>query len=210
MIKILIADDHEVARRGVRSLVKEAYPDVVLGEALDAGQTLAAAEKKAWDLVLLNINMSGRNGLDVLQVLKRLYPNLPVVMLSAFPEKDYAVRAFKLGAAGYVSKASASSELLAAARKALAGGRYVTPSLAEALAATVAGGSPAVPHDLLSNRELQVLRLVASGKTLKEIAAELSLSEKTIGTYRTRIAQKIGLSTNVELARYAALHKLVD
>jgi len=196
MIRVLIADDHELVRRGVRGLLKEAFPDVVLGEALDAAQTLAVVEKKAWDLVLLDINMPGRNGLDVLQDLKRLYPKLPVVMLSTYPEKDYAVRAFKLGAAAYVSKESASGELLAAARK--------------ALAATVAGESPAAPHDLLSNRELQVLRLVASGKSLKEIAAELCLSEKTIGTYRTRISQKIGLSTNVDLARYATLHKLVD
>ncbi len=210
MIRILIADDHELVRRGVRGLLKEAFPDVVLGEALDAGQTLAAAEKKAWDLVLLDINMPGRGGLEVLQELKRLYPKLPVVMLTTYPEKDYAVRAFKLGASGYVNKESASSEVLAAARKALAGGRYITPSLAEALAATVAGESPAEPHDLLSNRELQVLRLVASGKSLKEIAAELSLSEKTIGTYRTRISQKIGLGSNVDLARYATHHKLVD
>ena len=210
MIRVLIADDHELARRGVRGLLKEAFPDVQLGEALDAAQTLAAAEKKAWDLVLLDITMPGRNGIDVLQDLKRLYPKLPVVMLSNLPEKDYAVRAFKLGASGYISKASASSELLAAARKALAGGRYVTPSLAEALAATLAGESPAAPHDLLSNRELQVLRLVASNKSLKEIAAELSLSEKTIGTYRTRLSQKLGLSTIAELVRYADRHKLVD
>ena len=110
MIRVLIADDHELVRRGVRGLLKEAFPDVVLGEALDAAQTLAAVEKKAWDLVLLDINMPGRNGLDVLQDLKRMYPKLPVVMLSAFPEKDYAVRAFKLGAAAYVSKESASGE----------------------------------------------------------------------------------------------------
>lgn len=210
MIKILVADDHELMRRGLRGLLKDAFPDLVIGEALDAGQTLTAVEKQVWDLVLLDINMPGRNGLDVLQDLKRLFPKLPVVILSAFPEKDYAVRAFKLGASGYVSKQSASNELLAAVRKALAGGRYITPSLGEVLAATVAGDSAAVPHDLLSNRELQVLRLVASGKSLKEVAAELSLSEKTIGTYRTRISQKIGLSTNVELARYATLHQLVD
>jgi two-component system invasion response regulator UvrY len=135
---------------------------------------------------------------------------LPVVVLSAFPEKDYAIRAFRLGASGFVSKQSAASELLAALRKALAGGRYVTPALAEALAATLAGDSPGAPHEHLSNRELQVLRLVASGKTLKEIAAELSLSEKTIGTYRTRLSQKLGLGTNVELARYALQHQLVE
>ena len=210
MIRILLADDHELMRRGLRSLLKDAFPDLVIGEALDAGQTLLAVEKQAWHLVLLDINMPGRNGLDVLQDLKRLFPKLPVVILSAFPEKDYAARAFKLGASGYVSKQSASDELLAAVRKALAGGRYITPSLGEVLAATVAGDSSAVPHDLLSNRELQVLRLVASGKSLKQVAAELSLSEKTIGTYRSRISQKIGLSTNVELARYATLHQLVD
>ena len=210
MIRVLIADDHELVRRGVRGLLKDDFPGIVFGEALDAKQTLAAVEKKPWDLVLLDINMPGRNGLDVLQDLRRLYPELPVIILSAFPEKDYAMRAFKLGAAGYVSKESASGELLAAARKALAGGRYVTPSLAEALAATVAGENSVAPHDLLSNRELQVLRLVALGKSLKAIAAELSLSEKTVGTYRTRISQKMNLSSNVELARYATLHKLVE
>jgi len=210
MIRVLIADDHELVRRGVRGLLKDDFPGIVFGEALDAKQTLAAVEKKPWDLVLLDINMPGRNGLDVLQDLRRLYPELPVIILSAFPEKDYAMRAFKLGAAGYVSKESASGELLAAARKALAGGRYVTPALAEALAATVAGENPVAPHDLLSNRELQVLRLVALGKSLKAIAAELSLSEKTVGTYRTRISQKMNLSSNVELARYATLHKLVE
>jgi two-component system, NarL family, invasion response regulator UvrY len=210
MIRILVVDDHELVRRGLRGLLKDAFPDLVIGEALDSGQTLRALEKQSWDLVLLDINMPGRSGLDVLQDLKRLYPKLPVVVLSAFPEKDYAVRAFKLGASGYVSKQSASDELLASVRKALAGGRYITPSLAEALAATVAGESPAAPHDLLSNRELQVLRMVALGKSLKEIAAALSLSEKTIGTYRSRISQKIGLSTNVELARYATLYQLVE
>ena len=210
MTRILIADDHEVLRRGLKTILAEAFPNLMVGEAADARQALEAAGKHPWDVVLLDINMPGRSGLDALQDLKRLHPQMPVVVLSVFPEKDYAIRAFKLGASGYVSKQSASGELLAAIRKALAGGRYVTPLLAEALAATVAGEAPAVPHELLSNRELQVLRLVALGKPLKEIAAELSLSEKTIGTYRMRISQKIGLSTNVELARYALQHKLVD
>jgi two-component system, NarL family, invasion response regulator UvrY len=210
MTKILIADDHELLRQGLKTILLEAFPDLVIGEAADARQALAAVEKKGWDLVLLDINMPGRSGLDALQDIKRARPELPVVVLSVFPEKDYAVRAFKLGASGYVSKQSASGELLAATRKALAGGRYVTPLLAEALAATVAGATPAVPHETLSNRELQVLRMVALGKPLKEIAAELSLSEKTIGTYRMRISQKLGLSTNVELARYALQHKLVE
>jgi len=210
MIRVLIADDHEVLRRGVRSLLTEAFPDLAIGEATDSRQALAAAGKQPWDIVLLDINMPGRNGLDVLQDLKRLRPALPVVVLSAFPEKDYAIRAFQLGASGYVCKQSASSELLAAIRKALAGGRYVTPLLAETLAANLAGETPALPHETLSNRELQVFRMVALGRSLKEIAAELALSEKTIGTYRTRVSSKLGLGTNVELARYAARHGLVD
>jgi DNA-binding NarL/FixJ family response regulator len=210
MTRILIADDHELLRRGLRQILAEAIPKLVVGEASDAQQTLEAAGKQKWDLVLLDINMPGRSGLEALQDLKQLHPDLPVIVLSAFPEKDYALRAFKLGASGYVSKESASGELVAAVRKALSGGRYVTPSLAEALAATVAGETAAVPHEMLSNRELQVLREVAQGKPLKQIAAELSLSEKTVGTYRLRISRKLGLSTNVELARYAARHKLVD
>jgi DNA-binding NarL/FixJ family response regulator len=210
MTRILIADDHELLRRGLKQILAEAFPKLVAGEASDARQVVQMADKQKWDLVLLDINMPGRSGLDALQDLKQQHPDLPVIVLSAFPEKDYAVRAFKLGASGYVSKDSASGELVAAVRKALSGGRYVTPSLAEALAATVAGEAAAVPHEMLSNRELQVLREVALGKPLKQIAAELSLSEKTVGTYRLRISRKLGLSTNVELARYAARHKLVD
>ena len=210
MTSILIADDHELLRRGLKQILAEAFPDMVVGEATDARQTLQAAAKRAWDMVLLDINMPGRSGIEVLQDLKKLYPRVPVVVLTAFPERDYAVRAFKLGAAGYVSKQSASTELIAAVRKALAGGRYITPSLAEALAATVAGETSAVPHEMLSNRELQVLRQVALGKPLKQIAAELSLSEKTVGTYRVRISRKLGLATNVDLARYATRHKLID
>ena len=210
MTRILIADDHELLRRGLKGILAEAFPKLATGEVTDARQTLVAVEKERWDIVLLDINMPGRSGLEVLQDLKRLHPQMPVVILSAFPEKDYAIRAFKLGASGFVSKQSASSELLAAIRKALAGGRYVTPVLAEALAATLAGETPSAPHEQLSNRELQVLRMVAVGKTLKEIAGELALSEKTIGTYRTRISRKLGLGTNVELARYALQHKLSE
>src|SRR5215472_8693265 len=164
MTKILIADDHELIRRGLKEILVEAFQDLQVGEAVDSRQALELAKKQIWDLVLLDINMPGRSGIDVLQDLRQLYPTLPVVVLSAFPEKDYAIRAFKLGASGYISKQSASSELLAATRKALAGGRYITPLLAEALAATVAGEAPAVPHEMLSNRELQVLRMVALGR----------------------------------------------
>jgi DNA-binding NarL/FixJ family response regulator len=210
MTRILIADDHELVRKGLRQILSDEFPELVLAEAEDGRQTLEKAATEVWDIVLLDINMPGNGGMEILQDMKRLYPRLPVVMLSAFPEKDFAVRAFKLGASGYVSKQSASSELITAIHKALAGGRYVTISLAEALAASVAGEPGVAPHELLSNRELQVLRLVALGKPLKEIAADLMLSEKTIGTYRSRIGRKLGLSTNVQIARYAARHRLVD
>jgi two-component system, NarL family, invasion response regulator UvrY len=210
MPKILIADDHELLRRGLQDILADEFPDLKAAHAADGRQALDAVRRQDWDLVLLDINMPGRSGLEILQELKHLRPELPVIILSMLPEKDFALRAFKLGAAGYVSKQSASLELLAATRKALAGGRYVTPALAETLAASVAGEAPAAPHELLSNRELQVLRLVALGKTQKEIAAELMLSDKTVGTYRTRIAKKLNLSTNVELARYATRHNLVD
>jgi two-component system, NarL family, invasion response regulator UvrY len=210
MTRILVVDDHELLRRGLRSILSSAFSELVLIEAADAQQALLAIEKTVCDVALVDINLPGRGGLELLQDLRQLYPAMPVVVLSAFPERDYALRAFKLGACGYVSKQSAETELLWALRKALTGGRYVTPSLAEALAAQLAGDSPAAPHEMLSNRELQVLRLVAAGKTLKQIAAELILSEKTIGTYRTRISQKLGLGTNVELARYAERHKLVE
>lgn len=210
MKRILIADDHEIVRRGLRQILTDEFPKLQVGDAANARDAVEAVRKQAWDAVLLDINMPGRSGLEVLEELKRLRPAMPVVMLTAFPEEDYAVRAFKLGASGYVSKESASDELLAALRKALAGGRYVTASLAEKLAASVAGDAPSAPHETLSNRELQVLRLIAQGRTIKEVAAELALSEKTIGTYRTRISEKMGLSTNVELARYAFQHKLAD
>jgi len=210
MKRILIADDHEIVRRGLRQILTDEFPKLQVGDAANARDAVEAVRKQAWDAVLLDINMPGRSGLDVLEELKRLRPTMPVVVLTAFPEADYAVRAFKLGASGYVSKESASDELLAALRKALAGGRYVTASLAEKLAASVAGDAPSAPHETLSNRELQVLRLIAQGRTIKEVAAELSLSEKTIGTYRTRLSEKMGLSTNVELARYAFQHKLAD
>jgi DNA-binding NarL/FixJ family response regulator len=210
MTRILIADDHELVRRGLGQILAEAFPQLHLGQAADGRETLQAVEKGQWDLVLLDINMPGRSGLEVLEDLKRSRPGLRVIVLSAFPEKDYAVRAFKLGAGGFVSKQSASGELIAAVKKILDGGRYITPSLAEALAATVAGEPAALPHELLSNRELQVLRQVALGRSLKEIAGELALSEKTVGTYRLRISRKLGLGTNVEIARYALRHHLVQ
>jgi two-component system invasion response regulator UvrY len=209
-MNVLIADDHEIVRRGLSEILADDFPKLCVVEACDGQQTLAAARKQTLDLILLDIKLPGRSGLEILEELKKLQPKTPVVIVSAFPEEEYALRAFRVGAAAYVSKEGASDELLAAVRKALGGGRYVTPTLAEKMAAALSGEALATPHEILSNRELEVLRLIAAGKTIKEIAAELHLSEKTIGTYRLRVSKKMNLSTNVELTRYALQHRLAD
>ena len=210
MIRVLIVDDHETVRRGLKEIFADEFPELEIGEASHSQVALELIAGRQWDLVLLDINIPGRNGLEVLQEAKRLRPQTPVLVLSAYPEAEFALRSFKLGASSYLNKGRASDELVAAAKKALAGGRYVTASLAEKLAAALGGDLEQAPHDSLSVRELQVLRMVARGMTIKEIAAELALSEKTVGTYRTRISKKMGLTTNVELARYALQHHLVD
>ena len=210
MIRVLIVDDFEVVRRGLKEIFADEFPELEVGEAGTSQAALELVMKQEWELVLLDINIPGRNGLEVLEEVKRLRPRTPVLVLSAYPEEEFAIRSFKLGASGYLNKSRASDELLAAAKKVLAGGKYVTASLAEKLAAAVGGGAEQAPHESLSNREMQVLRMVASGKTIKEAAAEMALSEKTVGTYRSRIAQKLGLGSNVELARYALRHRLVD
>ena len=209
-MNVLIADDHEIVRRGLREILADDFPKLRVFEARDGQEALEAARKQTWDLILLDIKLPGRSGLEVLEELRRLQPKTPVVIVSAFPEEEYALRAFRAGAAAYVSKEGAPDELLAAVRKALGGQHYVTPTLAEKMAAALSGEAPVTPHELLSNRELEVLRLIAAGKTIKEIAAELHLSEKTIGTYRLRVSKKMNLSTNVELTRYALQHQLTD
>lgn len=209
-LKILIADDHEVVRRGLELILSDEFDPLLVGEANNGLEALAAVRRERWDVILLDINMPLRSGLDVLQELRTIAPGTPVLILSVFPEQDYAIRAFKLGAAGYLTKQSASDELLLGIQKALSGGRYVSSSMAEKLVQSLSGEHPIAPHERLSNRELQVLRLITTGKTVKEIAAEMCLSDKTISTYRARIAQKMKLGTNVELTRYAIEHHLVE
>ena len=208
MTRVLIADDHEVVRRGLKGILAEEVADLEVGEAGNSRDALEAIRTGEWDVLLLDINMPGRSGLEILEEVRRLRPKLPVLVLSVYPEADYAVRAFKLGASGYLTKQSASDELLAAFRKVLHNGRYVTAAMAERLAAALGDPFQQEPHEALSNRELQVLRLIAAGRTVKEIATGLSLSEKTVGTYRARISEKMGLRTNVELTRYAFQHGL--
>lgn len=209
-MKILLVDDHEILRRGLKQLLTEEFPKAVFGEASRVPAARELITQQAWSLVLLDINLPGGSGLDLLTEIKRLRPAAAVLVLSSYPEEEFAVRSFKLGAAGYLTKAGAADELLVAVKKVLAGGKYVSLALAENLATALGNSASLAPHEALSPRELEVLRLVATGKTIKEIAALLSLSDKTIGTYRSRVSEKLRLSTNVELARYALQHRLVE
>ncbi|HWN94047.1 MAG TPA: response regulator transcription factor [Methylomirabilota bacterium] len=210
MTRVLIIDDHDIVRRGLRQVFSDEFSELEIGEAENSRVALELVTTQDWDIVLLDINIPGRNGLDVLSEIKRLRPRTPVLVVSAYPEEEFAIRSLKLGASGYLNKSSASDEVVAAARKAMAGGKYVTALLAEKLAATLGSDLQQAPHESLSNRELQVLRMVATGQTIKGIAGELALSEKTVGTYRLRIAKKLGLNSNVELTRYAMQHRLVE
>lgn len=210
MTRILIVDDHTIVRHGLRNLLESEFDNLEIGEAADAREAVDLVIARPWDLLLLDINMPGRNGLEVLAEIRRLHASIPVLVLTSYPEGEFAVRAFQLGASGFLNKQTAFDELLAAVRRILGGGKYVTAALAEKLAAMLGGEIRAQPHEALSVRELEVLRLIAIGRTLKEISTELGVSEKTVATYRARISAKMGLGTKVELARYAMQHKLVD
>ena len=209
MISILIADDHAIVREGLKQIVSSQTDMKVTGEAHNAQGVLDLVRGGTWDVVVLDINMPGRNGLEVLKELKQEFPKLPVLVLSVHPEEQYGIRVLKAGAAGYMNKESAPEELVTAIRKVIRGGKYLTPTLAERLAFQVADGSEAHPHEKLSDRELQVLCLIASGKTVSEIADDLSLSVKTISTYRTRILEKMAMKSSAELTRYALQNHLV-
>jgi DNA-binding NarL/FixJ family response regulator len=209
MIRILIVDDHTVVRRGLKQIVSEETDMEVTGEARNAYEMLTLVRKQQCDVVVADISMPGRSGLDVLKELKQERPKLPVLVLSMHPEDQYAVRALKLGAAGYMTKESAPEELVKAIRKVVTGGRYVSPALAEKLALDLTTESERPPHETLSEREHQVFCMIARGKTVKEIADELALSVKTISTYRTRILEKLAMKNNAEIIHYAISNKVV-
>ena len=209
-LRVLVADDHDIVHHGLKQLLSDHFGPVSFGAAKNAQETLDLCAAQTWSVVLLDITMPGRSGLDILADLKRICPAVPVLIMSAFPEQEFAVRALKSGAAGYIDKRTLGADILSALRGVLRGERYVSAPLASQLAAQLGEGNLRPAHESLSQREFQVLRLVAAGRTIKEIAADLSLSEKTIGTYRTRLSEKLGLGTNVELTRYALLHRLVD
>jgi two-component system invasion response regulator UvrY len=207
---ILVADDHAVVRRGLIQLLTDGLPHARFGEAGTAAEAVAAARAGEWDLLVLDISLPGRSGLDALKDVKSARPKLPVLILSMHPEEQFAVRALRAGAAGYLTKQTAPEELLAAVRKVLRGGRYVSASLAERLASEIGGEGGKEPHETLSDREFQVLRLIASGLTLTAIAAKLSISVQTVSTYRARLLEKMGMATNADLTKYAHLHGLIE
>ena len=209
MIKILIADDHAIVREGMKQIVADTSDMVVAGEAVDGQEVLEQVRKEDWDLVLLDISMPGRGGIDILKELKIEKPKLPVLVLSMYPEEQYAIRALKAGASGYLTKESAPEELIEAIRKVSQGRKYISVALAESLAFHVGTNSEKPLQETLSNREYQVMLMLASGKTVKEIANDLSLSVKTISTNRVRALRKMGMKNNAELTYYAIKHELV-
>jgi two-component system invasion response regulator UvrY len=208
-IRILIADDHPIVREGYKKILMS-QPDMdVTGEAGNGQEVLDLIQKKDFDLILLDISMPGRSGLEILKELKSQKPHLPVMILSIYPEEQYAVRAFRDGASGYLTKASTPKELISAIRKVSQGGRYVTEALAEKLTYFLHGDVDKAPHEKLSDREYQVMLLIASGKTVTQAAEELCLSVKTISTYRRHILEKMQFTTNAEITMYAIQNKLL-
>ncbi|HLR06957.1 MAG TPA: response regulator transcription factor [Pyrinomonadaceae bacterium] len=209
MKKILIIDDHEIVRDGLKRILTEQSGSNTFGEASTPTEALRVAAEHDWDVVVLDLSLGSRSGLEVLKELKQIRPRLPVLILSMHSEEQYARRAFKAGAAGYITKDSPRAELVKAINKVAQGGRYVSPALAEELVIDLERRSDRPPHETLSDREFEVMRLIASGKTVGEIASLLSLSDSTISTYRARILEKMGMKTNAELTHYAIKNNLV-
>jgi len=209
-IKILIADDHAIVREGLKQIVAEEKDIIVAGEAENSSKLMELLEKEKWNLVVLDINMPGKSGLEALKDIRIRYPELPVLILSMFSEDQYGLRAIKAGASGYLKKVSAPTELVTAIRKIVSGGKYINPSLAEKLADKFESTKQELMHENLSDREYQIMCSIALGKSAEEIARELSISINTVYTYRTRILEKMSMKSNVELTKYVLQNKLVE
>lgn len=207
---ILIADDHAVVRRGLREILADSIPDAGFSEAGNGDEVLGQLSKSAIALLVLDINMPGRSGMDVLRDVKHSYPRLPVIILSVHPEEQYAMRCLRAGAAAYINKESASEELASATKKILSGGRYISASLAEKLISTLDEPGDKPPHESLSDREHEVMKMIAAGVHLTEIGEKLHVSVKTVSSYRARIMEKMHMTSNAELTRYAMTHGLID
>ena len=210
MSRVLLVDDHQVVRDGLKTIIREQGIGDEFGEATTAVEALKLAADHTWDLAVVDISLVGRSGLELVRELKQLRPRMPILMLSMHSEEQYARRAFKGGAGGYITKDSPRTELLKAINNVIKGGRYVSATLAEKLVFDIERGTDRPPHEALSDREFEVMKLIASGKKVSEIAGILSLSDKTISTYRARILEKMNLKTNAEIIRYAIQNKLVD
>jgi DNA-binding NarL/FixJ family response regulator len=209
-MKILLTDDHAVVRQGLKLILADHFKHAVFGEARNAQEAFARVAKEKWDVAVLDVTMPGRSGLEVLKEMKRLRPKMPVLVLSMHPEDQFAVRMLKTGAAGYLTKESAGEELVGAIQKVVAGGRYISSSLAERMASYLDVDVQKAPHERLSNREFLILRMIASGKAVGQIGRELSLSVKTISTYRARLLEKMDMKNNAELTHYAVQNSLVE
>lgn len=209
-MRVLIADDHPIFRAGLKEVLTKDPEIEAVGEADDGHKALALARKERWDVVVLDLTMPGKDGLEVLQELRRERPRLPILVLSAHPEDQLALRLLRAGAAGYLTKDKAPEVLLTAIRKVLRGEKYISESLAEKTVLNVISEAPRPLHETLSDREYQVMRMIAAGKTIKEIGSKLFLSARTVSTYRARLLNKMDMKTNTELVRYALEHKLLD
>ena len=209
-IRVLIADDHAIVRQGLRQILSDTPDLTVSGEAENGVQAVQMVRAGEWDVVLMDVSMPDRNGIDALKLIKKEYPRLPVLILSMYPEEQYAIRALKAGAAGYLTKQSAPELLVTAIRQVASGKKYVSPSLAEELANAIGDDSERPPHEKLSDREYQTLCMIASGKTPAEIAEALNLSVKTVSVYRARLLEKMNLRNNAELTHYGLKHDLAE
>lgn len=209
MQRILIADDHAVVRKGLRQILLEEFLSAEIVEVADADELFTRVLKESWDVVISDISMPGRSGLEVLQQIRQSFPKLPVLILSVHPEDQYAIRVLKAGASGYLNKDSAQEELVKAVHRVLLGKKYITPSLAEKIAGSLDQDAEKASHEYLSDREFEVFKLLAAGRSVSEIGEKLSLSATTISTYRARIMTKMNLKTNADLTLYAIENKLI-
>lgn len=209
MLNILIADDHAVVRKGLKQILLEEYPSANVGEVADAETLVAQVMNNGWDIVICDMNMPGRSGLDALSQLKQVAPNVPVLIMSMYPEDQYALRVLKAGAAGYLGKDSIHDEIIKAVQTVMLGKKFITPTVAERLANAYRDDTAQQPHELLSDREFDVFKLLAAGKSVSEIASQLSLSSTTVSTYRARIIEKMNLRSNAALTRYAIEKKII-
>lgn len=209
MLRILITDDHAIIRKGLEQILREAYPSAVIHEASDAEAAMKEMLKNEYNVVICDLSMPGRSGLDVVRYAKQNFPKTPVLILSIHPEEQYAIRTLKAGAAGYLSKDTATEELVNAVQRILMGRKYISPSIAEKMVAELEQDPDRLPHESLSDREFHVFRLLAVGKAVSEIAEELSLSLTTVSTYRSRILLKMNMKNNAELTRYALENTLI-